>query len=63
MGVASDGGYGVPHDIVYGVPCVCGNGNYEVVRGLEIDDFSRQRMDATLKELLEERDGVAHLVG
>ena len=63
MGVASDGSYGIPHDIIYGVPCVCANGKYEVVKGLEIDDFSRQRMDATLKELLEERDGVAHLLG
>ena len=63
MGVASDGSYGVPQDVVYGVPCVCANGKYEVVKGLEIDDFSRQKMDATLKELLEERDGVAHLLG
>ena len=62
MGVVSDGSYGIPQDVVYGVPCVCTNGKYEVVKGLEIDDFSRQRMDATLKELLEERDGVAHLV-
>ena len=62
MGVVSDGSYGIPQDIVYGMPCVCTNGKYEVVKGLEIDDFSRQRMDATLKELLEERDGVAHLV-
>jgi malate dehydrogenase len=63
MGVASDGSYGIPQDVIYGVPCVCANGTYEVVKGLEIDDFSRQRMDATLKELLEERDGVAHLLG
>ncbi len=62
MGVVSDGSYGIPQDIMYGMPCVCTNGKYEVVKGLEIDDFSRQRMDATLKELLEERDGVAHLV-
>jgi malate dehydrogenase len=62
MGVVSDGSYGIPQDIVYGMPCVCTNGKYEVVKGLVIDDFSRQRMDATLKELLEERDGVAHLV-
>ena len=62
MGVVSDGSYGIPQDVVYGMPCVCTNGKYEVVKGLEIDDFSRQRMDATLKELLEERDGVAHLV-
>jgi len=63
MGVASDGSYGVPQDVMYGMPCVCANGKYEVVKGLEIDDFSRQKMDATLKELLEERDGVAHLLG
>ena len=62
MGVVSDGSYGIPQDIVYGMPCVCTNGKYEVVKGLEIDDFSRRRMDATLKELLDERDGVAHLV-
>ena len=63
MGVASDGSYAIPQDVVYGVPCVCKNGSYEVVKGLDIDDFSRQRMDATLKELLEERDGVAQLLG
>jgi len=63
MGVASDGGYGVPEDIIYGVPCVCSGGRYEVVKGLEIDEFSRSRMDNTLKELLEERDGVKHLLG
>ena len=62
MGVASDGSYGVPSDIIYGVPCICANGKFEVVKGLEIDEFSRQRMDATLKELLEERDGVSHLL-
>jgi malate dehydrogenase len=62
MGVASDGSYGIPQDVIYGVPCVCAKGTYEVVKGLDIDDFSRQRMDATLKELLEERDGVAHLL-
>ena len=63
MGVASDGSYAIPQDVVYGVPCVCAKGSYEVVKGLDIDDFSRQRMDATLKELLEERDGVAQLLG
>ncbi len=63
MGVASDGSYGVPQDVIYGVPCTCANGAYQVVKGLEVDSFSRQKMDATLKELLEERDGVAHLLG
>lgn len=62
MGVASDGSYGVPADIIYGVPCVCEAGRYEVVKGLQIDSFSQQKMDATLKELLEERDGVARLL-
>ena len=63
MGVASDGGYGVPQDIIYGVPVTCAGGKYEVVKGLEIDEFSRSKMDNTLKELLEERDGVQHLLG
>lgn len=63
MGIASDGGYGVPQDIIYGVPVTCAGGKYEVVKGLEIDEFSRSKMDNTLKELLEERDGVQHLLG
>jgi malate dehydrogenase len=63
MGVPSDGSYGIPQDIIYGFPTVCAGGKYEVVKGLEIDEFSRAKMDATLKELLEERDGVAHLLG
>jgi malate dehydrogenase len=63
MGVPSDGGYGVPEEIIYGVPCTCAGGKYEVVKGLAIDEFSRGKMDNTLKELLEERDGVKHLLG
>ena len=63
MGVASDGSYGIPQEVVYGMPCICAGGKYEVIKGLQIDEFSRGRMDATLKELLEERDGVAHLLG
>ena len=62
MGVPSDGSYGIPEGIVYGVPVTCADGRYERVRDLPIDDFSRQRMDRTLAELLEERDGVAHLL-
>ena len=62
MGVPSDGSYGIPQDVIYGYPVTCANGEYTVVQGLEIDPFSRERMDATLKELLEERDGVAHLL-
>jgi len=63
MGVASNGGYDIPQDIIDGVPVTCANGRYEVVKGLEIDDDSRSTMDNTLKELLEERDGVQHLLG
>ena len=62
MGVASDGSYGVPEDVIYGVPCTTAAGKYEVIKGLEIDEFSRSKMDNTLNELLEERDGVKHLL-
>jgi malate dehydrogenase len=63
MGVPSDGSYGIPADVMYGFPVTCANGAYEIVKGLEIDAFSRGKMDATLKELVEERDAVAHLLG
>jgi len=63
MGIASDGSYGIPEEIIYGFPVTCAGGKYEIVKGLEIDDWSRGKMDATLKELLEERDGVKHLLG
>ena len=62
MGVPSDGSYGIPEGIVYGVPVTCENGEYTRVTGLDIDTFSRERMDFTLKELLEERDGVKDLL-
>ncbi len=63
MGIASDGAYDIPQDIIYGYPVTCANGEYQIVKGLEIDTFSRERMTFTLNELLEERDGVAHLLG
>jgi malate dehydrogenase len=63
MGVASDGSYGIPKEVIYGVPVTTANGEYTRVQGLEIDAFSRERMDATLKELEEERAGVALLLG
>ena len=63
MGIASDGSYGIPESIIYGFPVTCSGGKYQMVRGLEIDAFSRERMDLTLKELQEERDGVKHLLG
>src|SRR5476649_1555747 len=63
MGVPSDGSYEIPEDIIYGVPVTCENGEYKRVEGLEIDAFSREKMTGTLNELLEEREGVAHLLG
>jgi malate dehydrogenase len=62
MGVASDGSYGIPVDVMYGFPVVTKDGRYEIVKGLEIDAFSREKMDFTLKELTEEQDGVKHLL-
>jgi malate dehydrogenase len=63
MGLASDGSYGIPEGVVYGFPTVCKNGKPEIVQGIEINDFSRDRMNVTLKELIEERDAVKHLLG
>jgi malate dehydrogenase len=62
MGIPSDGSYGIPEDTMYGFPVTCTNGEYSMVRDLQIDEFSRARMDATLAELDEERAGVAHLL-
>jgi malate dehydrogenase len=62
MGVPSDGSYGIPEGIIYGVPVTTKDGEYTRVEGLEIDAFSRERMDKTLAELEEERAGVAHLL-
>ncbi len=63
MGVPSDGSYGIPEGIIYGFPCTTENGDYKIVQGLEIDAFSREKMNNTLKELEEERTGVASLLG
>ena len=62
MGVVSDGSYGIEPGLIYSFPCRCKNGNWEVVQGLAISDFSREKMDATAQELTEERDAVAHLL-
>ena len=62
MGGPSDGSYGIPAEVMYGVPVTCANGEYTVIKDLAIDDYSRERMDFTLKELLEEQDGVKHLL-
>ncbi|HMK14985.1 MAG TPA: malate dehydrogenase [Burkholderiales bacterium] len=61
MGIASDGSYGIPEGIIYGFPVTCADGKYQIVKGLEIDPFSREKMNATLKELQEESDAIKHL--
>jgi malate dehydrogenase len=62
MGIPSTGEYGIPAEVIYGYPVVCENGEYKMVEGLEIDEFSRERMNHTLNELLEEQAGVKHLL-
>ncbi|MGI8756391.1 MAG: malate dehydrogenase [Acidimicrobiales bacterium] len=61
MGVPSDGSYGVPEGLMSSFPCTAKDGNWEIVTGLDLDDFSRQRIDASVAELVEERDAVAGL--
>ena len=63
MGMPSDGSYGIPEGVIYGYPATCKNGQYKIVKGIELSDFSRARMQATLKELHEERDAIRHLLG
>ena len=63
MGIPSDGSYGIAPGVIYGYPVTCKNGKYEIVQDLEIGDFSRARMDATDKELREERAAIEHLLG
>ena len=62
MGVYSDGSYGIAEGLIYSFPCVCKDGDWEIVQGLEINDFSRAKMQATELELSEERDAVKHLL-
>jgi len=62
MAVPSDGSYGIDEGVIYSYPCVCKDGDYEIVQGLEIDEFSRSRMDASYKELCEERGAVEDLM-
>ncbi|MET0930552.1 MAG: malate dehydrogenase [Aeromicrobium sp.] len=61
MAVRSDGSYGIPEGLIYSFPVTTNNGDWEIVQGLEIDNFSRARMDATAQELIEERDAVTEL--
>jgi len=62
MGIPAEGSYGIPEGVIYGYPVTCRGGRFEIVKGIEISEFGRKRMDATLKELHEERDGVKHLL-
>jgi malate dehydrogenase len=62
MGVASNGEYGIPKDVMFGYPVTTAGGEYKIVEGLDIDAFSRERINLTLKELQEEQDGVKHLL-
>ncbi|HEX5094486.1 MAG TPA: malate dehydrogenase [Acidimicrobiia bacterium] len=61
MGICSDGSYGVPEGLIAGFPCTTKNGDWSIVQGLDIDDFSRGRIDASVAELADERDAVAEL--
>jgi malate dehydrogenase len=62
MGIPSDGSYGIPEGVMFGFPVTTENGEYKIVQGLPIDAFSQERINLTLKELEEERAGVAHLL-
>jgi malate dehydrogenase len=61
MGIPADGSYGIAPGVIYGYPVTCKGGKYEIVQGLAISDFSRARMDASSKELREERASVEQL--
>jgi len=61
MAIPSDGSYDIPEGLVYSYPCVCKDGDFTIVQGLEINEFSRSKMDASAKELAEERDAVLQL--
>ncbi len=61
MGVCSDGSYGIPEGLICGFPCTCADGEWSIVQGLELDDFSRARIDASVQELVGERDAVSDL--
>jgi malate dehydrogenase len=63
MGIPSDGSYGIAEGVIYGYPTTCRDGRYQIVKGLEVSDFSKARMQATLKELQEERDSIKQLLG
>ncbi|MBJ7310968.1 malate dehydrogenase [Rugamonas sp. CCM 8940] len=63
MGIPSDGSYGIPEGVMFGFPVTTENGEYKIVQGLSVDAFSQERINITLNELLEEQNGVKHLLG
>ena len=62
MGVYSDGSYGVAEGLIYSFPVTCQGGDWSIVQGVEVNEFSQEKLDATAIELAEERDAVAHLL-
>lgn len=63
MGIPSDGSYGIPEGVIYSFPVICQAGNYQIVQGIEIDETSQQRMNASYQELITEREAIKHLLG
>jgi malate dehydrogenase len=63
MGIPADGSYDIPEGVIYGYPVTCRGGRYEIVKGIQLSDFSKSRMQETLKELQEERDSIKGLLG
>jgi malate dehydrogenase len=63
MGIAAEGSYGVAEGIMFGYPCTCKDGKYQIVKGIDLSEFSSTRIKASLKELHEERDSIKHLLG
>ena len=62
MGVPSDGPYGTPAGTVYGFPCECNGGSFKIIQGLELDEYSREKMNFTLKELTDEAEAVKSML-
>jgi malate dehydrogenase len=62
MAVYSDGSYGIEKGLIFSFPCVCKDGNWSIVEGMEVNDFAREKLKATEQELMEERDAVKHLL-
>jgi malate dehydrogenase len=62
MGVPSDGSYGIPEGVMFGYPVTCSGGRYEIVKGLEISEFSKGKIEGTHSELTKERADITHLL-